>query len=321
MIRASLCGRRASLVAGLVAALVLAGGCIRDVGELPPPPPTSSTTTTTGPPDFSDAPLDAVPGTTTTTVVLGPGGATLNGIVTAADGAAVPGARVRVERLVGEGVASATVATGPDGKWAVAAILGGRYRVRSWRAPDLALITPVPLFVEAAQTVDVTLRLDRYRGLVAVPAIAPDPPVVHEPANLVVQIASRRVSEEGVVIDDPVPDVRLELSGGSAWQVTSSNPTNADSGGRGRWEVRCMEAGRQALSVVVAGEEAIALSVSDCALTPPTSTSAPNGSTTTTRGTTTTTRSTTTTTRGSPTGTSGSTTTTTTRSTTTTTRR
>jgi hypothetical protein len=276
------------------AGLVLLSGCIHDIPEIPSPPPTKPTTTTTGYPDFSDAELRGVAGTTTTSVPMQPGEATLTGIVTAPDGF-VPGAQVLVERLVGGGVGSMTLVTGADGKWALPGVLGGRYRVRAWRAPDLAVTGPYALYIEAKQTVDLPVRVESYRGLVAVPSINPDPPVVHEAANLVVQIATRRVDEQGIVIADPVPDVRLELYGGSAWQMQSSNPTTADNEGRGRWQVACAEAGHQPLSVVVSGDQPIALALPDCALTPPTtSTSVAGGSSSTGRSTSTTSRTSTT---------------------------
>ena len=69
--------------------------------------------------------LAPVPGrATTTTVVIGPGEATLKGTVNAPEGL-VPGAIVRAERLVGDAVATADVITNPDGTWAIPAVLGG----------------------------------------------------------------------------------------------------------------------------------------------------------------------------------------------------
>ncbi len=290
---------RAGRVALFIAALLLLSGCIRDIPDIPEPRPTSSTTTTTGPPDFSAVELRGVSGSTTTTVPIQPGQATITGIVTAADGY-IPGAQVLIERLVGSSVGSATLVSGEDGKWSLPGVLGGRYRIRAWRAPDLAVTRPYSLYLEATQTVDVPVRVELYRGLVAISAINPDPPVVEEAANLVVQVATRRVDEQGIVIADPVPSVRLELYGGLAWQLHSANPTVADDQGSGRWEVVCREAGHQALSVVVGGsDEPISLTLPDCALTPPTSTS--SSTPTTTRSSSTTRRTSTTTGSGTST--------------------
>ena len=55
--------------------------------------------------DLSGVKMAGVPGKTTTTIALGPGGATLNGTVAGPDGA-VGGATIHVERLVGDAVAS-----------------------------------------------------------------------------------------------------------------------------------------------------------------------------------------------------------------------
>src|SRR5688500_10725176 len=130
-----------------VALTTAATGCTRGaVDELPAPPTTGPTTSTTARPDLSGVVLPDVPGTTSTSIPVGPGEATLQGIVTAPEGA-VPGATVLIERLVGDGAGSATVVAGPDGRWVAPQILGGRYRVRAWRAPDLALTSPASFFL------------------------------------------------------------------------------------------------------------------------------------------------------------------------------
>src|SRR5207248_2824996 len=103
------------------------------------------------------------------------------------------------ERLVGDGVGSADIISQADGTWAAPNVLGGRYRVRAWRAPDLALTTPQLLFVGSTETKALSLRVDRYTGTGVQAAIAPSPPVVGEPANLVVSVTTRSVDDKGVV--------------------------------------------------------------------------------------------------------------------------
>src|SRR3954468_15484125 len=120
--------RRAALVL-----VLFAGACSSHRGLVPPVPSTVVLETPTTAPDLTGVGLAAVAGrTTTTSIPLGPGGATLNGTVTGPDGP-VPSATVHIERLVGDASGSADVATQPDGTWTAPGLLGGRYRVRAWR--------------------------------------------------------------------------------------------------------------------------------------------------------------------------------------------
>lgn len=272
---------KARLVALTLVAVVMAGCTGGAVDELPAPPTTGPTTSTTERPDLSGVVLAEVPGTTTTTVALTPGEARLQGVVIGPDGL-VAGATVLVERLVGDGVASATVTTGPDGAWNAVGILGGRYRVRAWRAPDLALTTPLSFFLQNKESRDTDLRLERHSGVVVTSAVAPSPPIVDEPVRLVVRTYTRSVDEQGIVRNQPVPGVEVELTGSSQWRVETENPTFADDTGRAEWILRCGNLGTHALAVRVGGgSEAQALRIPACATSDEEVPGAPNESATT----------------------------------------
>lgn len=282
-------------------ALVLgAGGCTAGEIEPLPVPPSVAVTTSTTVTDLSAVGLPAVPGRTTTTVVLGPGEANLAGSVSGPEGP-VAGATVRIERLVGDGIAMVDVGTAPDGAFTVPKVLGGRYRVRAWKAaPDnLALVEPAVFFVEAREAKNLTLPLTRYQGAAVTAAVAPDPPLVDEPANVVVQVVNREVDPTGVVRSTPITDVRLELFGAGDWRVQSANPVIADEAGRGRWQLMCRRVGKQPLSVVVGDSATFSIDLPACTVPPPppeeVTTTAPTA--TTTPPTTSPTRTTTTTTR------------------------
>ena len=233
--------------------VLLMAACTRGaVDELPAPPTTGPTTSTTARPDLSGVVLADVPGTTTTTVVLTPGEASLQGVVTGPDGL-VAGATVLIERLVGDGAGAATLVTGADGKWTAPNILGGRYRVRAWRAPDLALTTPLSFFLENKESRDTDLKVESYSGVVVTSAVAPSPPVVEEPVRVVVRAYTRSVDEQGIVRNQALPSVQLELIGSSQWRVETANPTFADETGRADWILRCENLGSHALAVRVGG--------------------------------------------------------------------
>lgn len=274
-------------VVALVVALA-ASGCSRGKGvePLPAPPTTQPPRPTTTLIDYSRFELKGVPGRTTTTVALRPGRSVLNGVV-GAPGGVVPGATVRVERLVGDGAAVEQVATGPDGRWAVQGVLGGRYRVRAWRSPDLAMTKPEVFFLNDGDTKEMQLTTALYTGLAVTHAIAPNPPVAEEPANLVVQVVQQSVDVDGVVRGQPVPNVRAELFGGGEWVVETSNPTVTDGAGRAKWQLECQAVGKQPLGVVVANAEQFPLDLPPCAQPVPdetttTSTSSTSTSTTST---------------------------------------
>jgi hypothetical protein len=265
--RVRLSGRTFVLLALLACAAVLPACTRGAVDELPAPPPTRPATSTTARPDLSGVALAGVPGTTSTSVLLGPGKATLSGVVSAPDGV-VPGATVLLERLEREGVATAVLSTGPDGRWEAANVLGGRWRIRAWRAPDLAQTTPESVYVEEAEKRQIDLKVEVFRGVVVTSSIAPSPPLVDEPANLVVRAFTRSVDENGIVRNQVLPSVEMSLAGSSNWRVDSANPTQADSSGRASWLVRCTNAGSSSLAVRVANSaEALPLRLPACALT------------------------------------------------------
>lgn len=306
-------------MAGVAAGLVLAGcTAAASVDSLPPPPSTAPHPSTTAPPDYTGValPVAAAGRTTTTTVAMGPGAAGLNGTVTMPDNTPAAGAVVRVERFVGKASNHVDVATADDGTWSVTGVLGGSYRVRAFRAPDLATLEAANVFVGAADNVPVALQLLRQFGTTPQVAVAPNPPRAGVLASLAVQVTSRSVGADGTITGNPLAGATLELQGGTGWAVGGFNPVVADANGRARWDVLCRAAGAQAMRLVVNGLEQFALALPDC-LPPPatTTTLAPaSSSVPPTVATTTTTRpaATTTTTRFSLTTTTRATTTTTT---------
>lgn len=261
-----LISRRARLGSVILVAALAVSACTRGaVDELPAPPTTGPTTSSTARPDLSGVALAGVPGTTSTTVLITPGEATLQGIVTGPEGP-VAGATVLIERLIDDGVGSATIPTGADGRWSAPLIIGGRYRVRAWRAPDLALTTPQSFFLESKETRDLQIPVEAFSGVVVTSAMAPSPPIIDEPARLVVRSYTRSVDELGIVRNEPLPSVQLELTGSGQWRVETPNPAFADSTGRADWLVRCSSLGSHALSVRVGGgDEAFPLKLAACA--------------------------------------------------------
>lgn len=270
-------GRRNRGLAAAAATVLLAlVACSSgDVGPLRPPPalkPLESTTTTVGP-DYATVELAGVAGRRREAVTLGPGKAELTGTVTGPEGP-VAGAVVQAERLVGDAAASGEVTTGPDGRWALSGILGGRFRVRAWRSPDLALLDPQVLFLEATESRHVGLAVNRFTGAFSASAIAPDPPVVGQPANLAFRVTQRTVDARGTVRTVPAVGVTAQLTGPGQWSIQSANPAGTSGSGSVEWRVTCLAPGSQPLTVT-AGDWQFPLSLPGCVLPSPPAEEAP----------------------------------------------
>lgn len=269
----------------MAVAAVVAAGCTTGAEFRPLPVPESvpsSSTATTASPDYSGVVLAPVEGTTTTTeVVVGPGPAVLGGRVEGPDGP-VAGATVRLERLVADAVAVLDVLTAADGTWTAPDVLGGRYRIRAWRQPDLAMVEPEILFLDQAGRSDLVLRVERFGEAVVDTAIFPDPPVVGARSNLAVRLSSRTVGTDGVVRTTPRAGLAVTLSGGGAWAVEVPATATSDAAGRVTFTVVCRLPGAQSLTVSVAASEVVPLTLPECVAPPPSTTQPPPSTTPTT---------------------------------------
>jgi hypothetical protein len=259
--------RRWSVLLLVVTALLLSGCASSSVASLPAPPTTVSPVSTTSEPNLVGGYLEPVPGiSTTTTAALGPGTSTLAGVVTGPSGP-VPGAVVQLQRVTAPGSPPATdeLASLADGSWRLAGVLGGVYRIRAWRPPNLALVDPITVFVTAGETRQVQMQLQQYSGTIVSSSMAPRPPVVGQPSNLVVQVTTTSVDGAGIVRAVPVTGAMIYLSGSSEWTIEGENPTTTDASGQAAWQLICGAAGSQPLSVTVGGSEVQAIdSVGSC---------------------------------------------------------
>jgi len=271
---------------------VLLPACASKYHALPPPPSTIPLPSVTTTPDYSGIQLHAVAGraTTSTTIPIQPGKATLNGNVSGPDGIE-PNAVVHIERLVGNAVGAMDIPTNPDGTWSLPNVIGGRYRVRAWRTPDLSLTEPAIFFLGGNESKSVNLPLSKYDGRSVSAAIAPRPAIIGQPANLVVRLEVQSVDQQGIVQGTPVVGATMQLSGSGDWRVRSENPTLTDSDGQASYAVTCNSSGTQPLGVTVDGQY-YDLKLPDCSsgFVEPTTTDPSVRTTPTTRRTTSTTR-------------------------------
>ena len=200
----------------------------------------ASTTTTTGPPRT----------TTTTLVSLGPGDASITGTVTGPAGP-VEGATVRVERLVGRAVATADVTTGPGGTWLLGSILGGSYRVRAFKPPDLAQSQTEAFFLAANERKTIDFRLAGAGGERIIATVNPSPPRLDQPATLTIRVGVGTVDAEGRPSLNPRPGIPLALSSGAGIAVETAPQSVSDASGSAAWRIRCTVEGADTLPLTV----------------------------------------------------------------------
>lgn len=267
----------------VLTALVLLVGCSSNdpFDELPEPDPVDlESTTTTVAEDFSAVPLAPVQGSTSTTVALGPGPMTIVGHVEGPDGV-VSGAIVELERLVGDGSASTRVPTAADGTWNLENVLGGRYRIRAWKVPDL-VSAPQIVFIETTGQRAVDLQVETVGGARVDVAVAPDPPIVDEAVNLKVRVAERTVDADGLVRDEPVAGATVRLDGTGDWDVDEPNPSTTGGDGSALFRATCEDSGPQPLFATFTDGSSYALAIAACVEATPTSTSTTSSTTTST---------------------------------------
>ncbi len=258
------------LVVVLVAAatLVAAAGCTadsgRDIDALHNPTPT-----TLAPfvephfDDTRDVALDPVaPGAPIAfPVTIRGGDASLSGTLSGPDGPVERG-RVRLERFVGEATAVLEVATNAEGRWNAKGILGGRYRVRGWRMPDVAMNSSTVLFLGADETRAVDLAGTMQGGVDVQADLLTAVPTVDVAVTVSALITRHQVDGDGIVQGVPLAGTVATLSGPAGWDIPSPTST-VDGAGEATWTVTC-QTGRPSDLVVSAGGGSARLTVAAC---------------------------------------------------------
>ena len=205
----------------------------------------------------------------TTSIVFGPGNASITGIVRGPDGP-VPGATVEIERLLDGQSATVQVLTDRTGRYSLQKTLLGRIRIRAWRAPDLALITEKALFTKGAETFDV--EMSSYKRSDLQWAVAPSPLVVGRAATVIVQLSERYVNELGRVAVQPVTGVGVSLLQQGVVQVASLEERISDEKGRVSFRLACNEPGPSTIiaRLAIGGEASLNLPTCEIVTIPPT---------------------------------------------------
>jgi len=234
-----------------IGALLVRGGRSANVPHLTAPEGATEGTLpepTTAPSSFAAITLGKVAGTTTIKPVRTSGSARIRGTVTAATASAA-GVVVHLERV--DGALITDVAAAEDGRYEFANLAGGGYTLRAYLPPALAKAEPEVFFVRDGEDHRVDLVVEQVGKLVVTSAVAPDPPVVGQPFNIVVRVASRTVDAEGVVRTTPVPGAIVALSQGANVVVVGGTTAPTTAEGTVTYLSSCKQPGPLNLAAVV----------------------------------------------------------------------
>jgi hypothetical protein len=273
----------ASAAATLAAAAVLSSCSGSPRAAAPTTTATSTTTTPTTRPNYAIVNLPAVAGRPVVPPLpVTPGPVTVSGTVTDDTGAPVAAATVALERVVGDLTGQTQVTSAQDGTWTAQGILGGLYRIRAWRPPDLAQPVATVVFLSpTASSGPVGLHLDRYTGTSVRTAVSPNPPLLGEPVDLVVQVTSAAVGTDGVARSSPEAGAAVTITAAGQWAVDGNPEQTTSAAGQVSWQATCEALGAQAVSVTVNQGDPVGLAVPACAPLPTTTTTSTTTTTTT----------------------------------------
>lgn len=195
-------------------------------------------------------PVPGLPGEAPPVKVYG-GDATLHGQVRA-PGGDTGGAVVRLERFVGTQSHAVQVAVAADGTWRARRLLGGRYRVRAFRAPDLAMIASQVFFLPAEDDVRLDLEVGRYGGTDLQAAFLAGTVEVGGSATVTALAQEITVDSSGVVRGVPLSGATITADGGADWRVEgAARAVGAD--GTASWTVVCTAPGTTGIRISVGG--------------------------------------------------------------------
>lgn len=222
-------------------------GADRDEGS-PPSTPLLEVPVVTIPPGFeasdtSDvvlAPFEAVPTVAPAGVEVLGGTARVTGAIVGPEGP-VPGATVQLERFVGDQVGSIRVPAGPDGRFELTTLHGGRYRIRGWSAPSHTATRSAVAFIPAdGEVVDLAIGVERHDAVHLTAGVEAGRFQVGDVATIRARLTREVVNGEGIVVDEPVPAAEVALTApGLAVAAPSTNPARTAADGRVSWDVEC----------------------------------------------------------------------------------
>jgi hypothetical protein len=162
------------------------------------------------------------------------------------------GGVVRLERFVGVESAVVEVPVAADGSWRARRLIGGRYRVRAYRSPDLAMLSSQVFFLPAENEVRLDLTVGRFGGIDVQAAFLASSIPVGASATVTALAQEIAVDADGIVRGTPLVGATITADGGAGWQIDDAARTvGAD--GTASWTVTCAEASPGDITISVNG--------------------------------------------------------------------
>jgi hypothetical protein len=201
---------------------------------------------------------------TSTTRPLGGGKATISGRVVDTDGNPVPGAFIRATYYGDPNKPEVIEALSlDDGTYKLEQVLGGRWRIRAWKAPELATLDDNTFFLSYTENRTLDLKVKAAGDFVVTSSMAPNPPFTGSPVELAVLVMSQSVDEEGVVHRSPVGGAAVTLNVIGKWYLAGDLTQATEVNGRTAWTLTCSTEGLQPITAVVGGRD-WPLRIPDC---------------------------------------------------------
>lgn len=249
----------AVVVVGVIAvALPFLAGRSKDEGRALRASVPEETTSSTEPIDLTSVSLEPIAAGKGTSTTRPPGGgkAAIFGKVVDVDGNAVGGAFVRATYYGDPAKPEVIEAlSAEDGTYRFEQVLGGRWRIRAWKAPELATLDDHVFFLGYTEQRGVDLKVKAATDIVVTSSMAPNPPFTGTPVELAVLVLTQSVDQEGVVHRSPVGGAAVTLDIRGKWSLVGEATQATEFNGRTAWQLTCDEVGPQPIVAFVAGRE------------------------------------------------------------------
>ena len=150
-----------------------------------------------------------------------------------------------------------------DGTYRFEQVLGGRWRIRAWKTPELATLEDNTFFLGYTENRQVDLKVKAATDYVVTSSMAPNPPFTGSPVEMAVLVMSQSVDDDGVVHRSPVGGAAVTLNVIGKWNLAGDATEATEYNGRAAWTLTCVEEGQQAITAVVGGRD-WPLRIPDC---------------------------------------------------------
>ena len=142
-----------------------------------------------------------------------------------------------------------------DGTYRFDQVVGGRWRIRAWKAPQLATLADDTFFLGYAEQRSDDLKVKAAGDYVVTSSLAPNPPFTGSPVELAVLVLSQTVDDNGVVHRSPVGGAAVTLNIAGRWYLGTDATQATDYTGRAAWTLTCVEVGPQPITATVGGRD------------------------------------------------------------------